>query len=192
MLYLGLYNLAKGNRTSPLLSIPGNRSQHYIYAFIVYQSGQLCSTQVYFIQPKGAEPGPYYLSWGSRSQRYIYAFIVHQRKHSCSTQAFFIQPSGAEPGRYYLSWGANLNALCLYHLSWGSRSHTIQTIKPIIKAKVTRLLRPTISTTTPNFRNPRNPQKNAQKISTARSKHEQISNSVPYQSRYYSSQGSRS
>ena len=53
--------------------------------------------------------------------------------------------------------GADLNVLCFYHLSRKSKLHTVWTIKPIIKTKVTYLLWPTNSTTTPNLRNPRNP-----------------------------------
>ncbi len=47
--------------------------------------------------------------------------------------------------------------LPLYHPSRGSISHTVWTIKPITKIRVTHLPQPTSSTTRPNPRNPRNP-----------------------------------
>lgn len=77
---------------------------------------------------------------------------------------------------------------CLYYLSRWSRSYTILRIKPIIKDSYT-------STTTYQLyhhtkpQKPQKPTEKRAKISTTRLRHEI---SVPYQSRYYLSQGNRS
>ena len=148
MLYPGLFHLAEGSRTRPLLSIPGEQIST-LYAFTLH--------------PGGA------------------GHTLHGRLSQSLRPLLSI--SGAQISMLHSR---------LYHPSRGSRSYTVWTIKPMIKIRVTHLPQPTSSTAEPNPRNPRNPPQKRAKFSTARAKHKQISTSVPYQSRYYPPQGSRS
>lgn len=134
-----LYHLVQENGTRPLLSIPEKQIS------TLYTSNQ-----------ELLSPEFYYLIQGSRIRRIstLYLCLYYPSRRS---KLSILSISGEQILMLYPR---------LHHLSRGSRSHIIQTIKPITKIKVTHLPQCISSTTRPNSRNPRNctSKKNAQKL----------------------------
>ena len=126
MLYPGLDYLSRGSR-----------SQRYIYALIVHQSGHSCSTQVFFHLAEGGETRPL-LSIPRKQISTLYAFTI------CSGRAGHILHGRLSQSLWTLLSisGEQISMLHsrLYHPFRESRSQTVWTIKPITHTKFIRLL----------------------------------------------------